>query len=74
MNNSFSDDTPEQKLAILRAEIITPLVTIQGCTALIKKHFEGITPQFGDLMECIDGIAKSADKIKLLLDKLDRGN
>jgi hypothetical protein len=68
--NLFDSSSPEQKLAILCAEMVTPVAIIQGCAAVIKKHFEAGNKESTDLMDCIEGITKSADKIKELLDEL----
>ena len=38
--NSPDAPSPEQKLAILSNELATPLAIIQGCAAILKKHYE----------------------------------
>ncbi|HSL28824.1 MAG TPA: hypothetical protein VK900_06450 [Anaerolineales bacterium] len=64
MDNPLPNATPDQKLAILRNEILTPLAIIQGCAAILQKHFEREAPKSADLIECIEGISKSSAKIK----------
>ena len=70
--NHFNSASPEQKLIILRAEMLTPLEIIQGCATVLRKHLEREeSTESKDLIECVDGIAKSASKIKELLDGLN---
>jgi signal transduction histidine kinase len=71
VNNSFAGTTPEQKIMILRAEIMTPLTIIEGCTALLQKHYEREKPTSEDLWECIHGIQTSVDRIKSLLNETE---
>jgi hypothetical protein len=36
----YKNTTPEQKLAILRSEMITPISTIQGYAEIVKRQIE----------------------------------
>ena len=70
--NSPDAPSPEQKLAILSNELATPLAIIQGCDAILKRHYEAENLESADLMDCINGITSSAKKIKELLDEMVR--
>jgi len=70
--NSPDAPSPEQKLAILSNELATPLAIIQGCAAILKKHYEAENIESADVMDCINGITSSAEKIKELLDEIVR--
>jgi hypothetical protein len=69
-DNFFDSKTPEQKLYILTAELITPIDLIRGLAYLIKKDVEvnNINPK--DILERINKIAETADKIKDLRDQI----
>jgi hypothetical protein len=69
-NNLFHSLSAEQKLVILRVEMLTPLAIIQGCAVVLRKHIEAENTESAEVTDCINGIAKSADKIKELLDEL----
>ena len=70
--NSPDATSPEQKLAILSNELATPLAIMQGCAAILKKHYEAESLESADRMDCINGITSSANKIKELLDEMAR--
>ena len=74
MNNSLEDlyaqSDPEQKLMILRMEMVTPISTIQGYVALIEKYCVDEDIQDETLKDYLAVISKSADKLKKLFDDL----
>lgn len=37
LRDTYGHDTPEEKLKILRHEMITPIAAVRGCAALLEK-------------------------------------
>ena len=74
MNNSLEDlyaqSDPEQKLMILRMEMVTPISTIQGYVDLMEKYCVDEDIQDETLKDYLAVISKSADKLKKLFDDL----
>ena len=74
MNNSLKDlyagAGPEQKLMILRMEMVTPISTIQGYVDLMEKYCVDEDIQDETLKDYLAVISKSADKLKKLFDDL----
>jgi len=68
MDNPYDSATPEQKLWMLRTEIITPLSVITGYTNVIRKDIESKNIDPDELLKEINYIEKSAKKIRELLD------
>jgi hypothetical protein len=69
----FKNAPSTQQLVILRDEIVTPVSTIRGYVALMKKTAQTeIMP--ADFDEYIDNIAQAADKIWELLNALRESN
>jgi len=62
--------SPEQKLIILRAQMLTPIEIIRGFTGLMRKHYESNSEKPAEIMDWIDAIAKAAEKLKELRDEL----
>lgn len=69
-DNFFDSKTPEQKLYTLTAELITPIDLIRGLAYLIKKDVEANNINPKDILERINKIAETADKIKDLRDQI----
>jgi len=74
VNNSLEDlyaqSDPEQKLMILRMEMVTPISTIQGYVDLMEKYCVDEDIQDETLKDYLAVISKSADKLKKLFDDL----
>ena len=70
MNDHHISATPEQKLSILTNELRTPIEIIRGFAAVIKKGIESNSIESTEILNDINTIAESADKIKKILDEM----
>ena len=70
MKNLFNSATPEEKLHVLTNELKVPIDIIRGCAALIKKDIESNKIEPEELLNKINTIAETADKIKELRDEI----
>lgn len=70
MTNPYDSATPEQKLWMLRSEIIAPTILIAGWAKVTQKDIEAnsITPD--EILKRLNTIEESAKKIKDLLDQM----
>jgi len=64
MDNIFKSAGPEQKLAVLLNEILTPTEVIRGFAAVIKKEIESNNIDPARLLSDINKISQAADQIK----------
>ena len=69
MKNIFASATPEQKLAILTNELLTPIESIRGFAFIIKKGIESNNINQEEILEAINIIAEQADMMKVLRDQ-----
>ena len=69
MKNLFNSATPEEKLHVLTNELKVPIDIIRGYAALIKKDIESNRVEPEKLLNMINTIAETADKIKDLRDE-----
>jgi len=60
----FASATPEQRLMIVRSEMLTPIEIIRGYAALIKIKITDLNTQ--ELIECIDEIEKAVEDLRML--------
>jgi hypothetical protein len=70
LKNLYATTDPEQKIMILRMEMITPVSKIRGYVALMKKYYADEYIQPEKFKSYIDEISESADRLKSLLDEL----
>lgn len=68
MDDFWKTATPEQKLATLTNEFLTPIEIIRGISQLIKKDIEANNINSNDLLEKINSIIQATEKMKSLRD------
>ena len=65
-----SSISPEQKLAILQNQMVTPLAIIRGHAAMMKKYYEFTSGKPDEIMDWIDAITKAANYLEELRNDL----
>ena len=71
LRDTFGQDNPEEKLKILRHEMITPIAAVRGCAALLEKMEQGALPRdCGKVLFCIQTLKKAGDDLQDVLDAL----
>ena len=70
MNNLFGSKNPEQIFWALRAEILAPLLVIQGYSKLLQGDITSKGIDIGEVTKGIKAIEESANKIHELLDEM----
>ena len=66
MTNPYASATPEQKLSILSAELLTPIEVIGGFAQLMKKDIETNNINPDEMLERINVIIDKVEWIKEL--------
>ena len=69
-SDSFKSATPEQKLATLSNELLTPIEVISGFAYLIKNDIESKNIDPDKMLDCINRIIEKADWIKVLREEI----
>ena len=64
MTNPYESATPEQKLAILSNELLTPIEVIRGFAYLIKKDIESNNIDPDKILDWINRIIEKSEWIK----------
>jgi nitrogen-specific signal transduction histidine kinase len=71
LRDSFGQDSPEERLKILRHEMITPISAIRGCAALLEKMEQEALPRDPEkVLFCIQTLKKAGDDLRDVLDAL----
>jgi signal transduction histidine kinase len=67
----FRESSPEQKLQILRHEMITPIAAIQGTAKLLRRmDLRVVEGSAGELEFLLDTLAEAGNHLKDVLDML----
>jgi hypothetical protein len=71
LRDQFGSSIPEERLKILRAEMISDIAAIQGYAALLGRIDPSATKDLPDnFSEWVDGMTKAASDLRDILDAL----
>jgi signal transduction histidine kinase len=70
LKRSYSHVSAEEKLAVLRHEMIMPITVIQGYTRLLQKHINSDEDLPNDVSVWIEKVAEAGDSLKEVLEAL----